>query len=129
VFEEIGKRIRERRKELGLTQGDLGNHIGVSKPSVSGWELGKNDISGPNLIKLAQILRVSPDYILWGESGPVLGLDEARLARAISDLELSIGNKAASLSATQKAKLINHLYCTEKDHSQSDILALLKLVT
>ncbi len=46
-YSEIGKFIQQRRKELGLTQKDLANMIGVTDKAVSKWEtgLGCPDIS------------------------------------------------------------------------------------
>lgn len=32
--------IREKRKELGLTQEQVAEHLGVSTPAVSKWESG-----------------------------------------------------------------------------------------
>lgn len=37
---EIGRRIRERRRMLGLSQIDLACHIGVDQTAVSKWERG-----------------------------------------------------------------------------------------
>ena len=34
----IGKNIARLRKEMGLTQGELGEKIGVSNQAVSKWE-------------------------------------------------------------------------------------------
>lgn len=36
---ELGEKIRTLRKARGLSQGELGNSIGVSRQSVSKWEL------------------------------------------------------------------------------------------
>lgn len=38
----IGKVIASKRKEKGITQEDLANHIGVTKPAVSKWESGQS---------------------------------------------------------------------------------------
>ena len=37
---EIGKFISDRRKEMGLTQAQLAEKLGVSDKSVSRWENG-----------------------------------------------------------------------------------------
>ena len=59
-----GNRIRELRRNSGLTQEALGKKLGVIKQTVSSWE---NNISEPNseiLSKLASLFDVSVDYIL-----------------------------------------------------------------
>ena len=38
----LGSRIKHRRKELGLTQAEVGRHVGVTHVTISQWE---NEIS------------------------------------------------------------------------------------
>ena len=59
-------RIKQRRKELGLTQPALAKLVGVTKAAVSQWENGDTALSGSNLMKLAKALAVEPE---WLESG------------------------------------------------------------
>ena len=63
----IGKRIGLLRKEKGLTQEELANHMGVSPQAVSKWE---NDQTCPDisaLPRLAQLLGVTVDELLSGK--------------------------------------------------------------
>jgi len=48
----IAKTIIRKRKEKGITQDELANYIGVSKPSVSKWETGQ---SYPDIVLLPQL--------------------------------------------------------------------------
>lgn len=52
----LGKRIREKRKERGLTLQQLGDVFGVTRSSVSDWESGKTRPDQDKLVKLAQVL-------------------------------------------------------------------------
>ena len=64
----IGKRIALLRKEKGLTQEELANHMGVSPQAVSKWE---NDQTCPDisaLPKLARLLGVTVDELLEGRT-------------------------------------------------------------
>ena len=64
----IGKRIALLRKEKGLTQEELANHMGVSPQAVSKWE---NDQTCPDisaLPKLARLLGVTVDELLEGKT-------------------------------------------------------------
>lgn len=66
----MGKRIAERRKELGLSQDVVAKYVGVNRVSVSNWETdGKNGTSpkGANLIALAELLKCTPEWLLSGE--------------------------------------------------------------
>ena len=62
----IGKRIGLLRRQKGLTQEELANHMGVSPQAVSKWE---NDQTCPDisaLPKLAQLFGVTVDELLSG---------------------------------------------------------------
>jgi len=60
---EIGKIIKERRLEKGLTQQELANLLNVSMQAVSKWERGGTpDIM--LLVPLAKVLEISLDELL-----------------------------------------------------------------
>lgn len=63
----IGKRIALLRKEKGLTQEELAQHMGISPQAVSKWE---NDQTCPDisaLPKLSRLLGVTVDELLEGK--------------------------------------------------------------
>ena len=64
----IGQRIKERRKELNITQAQIKNSTGISTGNLSEIENGHILPSSAALINLSQILKCSVDYILFGES-------------------------------------------------------------
>lgn len=61
---EIGSRIRKYRKEVGLTQEQLANTIGVTKSRISNWEQGINRPDADILSELCKALNVSPSILL-----------------------------------------------------------------
>lgn len=64
---EIGKRITERRKKLGMTQEMLAEKGDLTPQFVSYAESGKRAMRPENVIKLANALEVSADYLLTGD--------------------------------------------------------------
>ena len=64
---EIGQRIMERRKKLGLTQEMLAEKADVTTQFVSYAESGKRAMRPENLVKIAAALEVSTDYLLPGD--------------------------------------------------------------
>ncbi len=64
---EMGRRIMERRKKLGLTQEALAEKSDVTTQFVSYAEAGKRAMRPENLMKIAAALEVSADYLLTGE--------------------------------------------------------------
>lgn len=64
----IGERIKNRRKELGLTQPRIKELTGISSGTMSDIENGKTLPAALSLIKLSQALGCSIDWILTGNS-------------------------------------------------------------
>lgn len=60
----FGDRLKELRKEKGLSTSALGKIIDVSDTAICNWENNKHDVRGEQLIKLAQFFGVSTDYLL-----------------------------------------------------------------
>lgn len=62
--EKIGEQISVLRKTKGLTQGELGERLGVSFQAVSKWERGETLPDIALLPDLAHILETTVDFIL-----------------------------------------------------------------
>ena len=63
----FGQRVRERRKELGMSQGELAKKLGVSLSAVSNYENGQNAMREEVLIKLFRALDIDPNYLYHKE--------------------------------------------------------------
>ena len=61
---KIGSNIKELRKESGMTQSELAKLLFVSQDTISLWELHKSLPDIKFIIKLAEIFKVSTDYLL-----------------------------------------------------------------
>ena len=68
-LQQIGQFIQSCRKELGITQAEMGERLGVSPQSVSNWERGETLPDVSLLPDLACMLRCSVDAILSGGAG------------------------------------------------------------
>ncbi len=61
---ELGKKIRELRSQLKLTQTQLAEKLCTTQDTISLWELGKSFPDIFALIKLSQLFEVTTDYLL-----------------------------------------------------------------
>ena len=61
---EFGNRIKTLRIKKSITQEQLAERLGVTKSTISGYELGTRYPSIDMLIKLAQSFNVSTDFLL-----------------------------------------------------------------
>lgn len=66
-MKNFNERSKERRSALGLTQLQLAKKVGVSSVTISQWESGDYSPKGKNLYKLAEALKCSPDWLLYGK--------------------------------------------------------------
>lgn len=62
----VGKRLRRRRRLLGLTQQSLGDMVGIRFQQIQKYECGANRISAARLFELAEALSVPIQYFYEG---------------------------------------------------------------
>lgn len=60
----LGEKLKEARKQAGLTQEQLSEKLGVSRSAVAKWETDSGIPDVDNLKLLAKLLNVSVDYLL-----------------------------------------------------------------
>jgi transcriptional regulator with XRE-family HTH domain len=65
----VGNRLRMQRQMVGLSQGALGEALGVTFAQVQKYENGKNRISASKLQHICQILRVPVPFFFEGAPG------------------------------------------------------------
>ena len=65
---DIGSRIRRQREYLGYTREQFAELLDVTPKFCSDIELGVKGMSIPTLCKIANSLRLSTDYILFGRT-------------------------------------------------------------
>ena len=74
---EFGRRLTQSMQDEGLKQIDVVDLISVGSGSISSWSNGKNIPRQDSLDKLAELLNVSPDWLLNGDKPkPVLSSDQ-----------------------------------------------------
>lgn len=75
MADPIGKKIKQLRKQLDMTQEELGQKVGVTKATINKYETGiVVNLRRPTIEKLAKALEVSPAYLMgWIETTPNQG--------------------------------------------------------
>ena len=79
---EIGKRIRSRREQLGMTQEELASRLGYkSKTTIAKIENGTNDIVQSKVTEFDKVLDTTPAYLMgWTQlDGNVVNEKEPEL--------------------------------------------------
>ena len=76
---EFSERLKDLRKQAGLTQVDVAEKLGISQPAFASWERGVKKPTQENLVKIAQILNVSVDYLVGNSEEITDELDNIEL--------------------------------------------------
>lgn len=79
---EFGKQLKQRRKDLNLTQADVAEKLYVTRQTVSNWEVGKNYLDLNMLIKISDVYQVSIDSLLRGDEDLKDYIDRGKASRA-----------------------------------------------
>lgn len=64
----VGKRLRRRRRLLGMTQQSLGEQVGIRFQQIQKYECAANRISASRLFDLSEALHVPVQYFYEGLS-------------------------------------------------------------
>ena len=95
---EFSERLKKLRKDAGLTQVDVAEKLGISQPAYASWERGVKKPTQENLVKIAQILNVSIDYLVGNSEEKLDELDNIELlfrmnSKGLTDEEKKIFKK------------------------------------
>ena len=104
----FGQRLRDRRKELGISQGELAKQLGVSLSAISNYENGQNAMREDVLLRVFDVLQIDPNYLYqdsFSGDGFTCSAEEETLVRTYRSLR-STGRQtlravATGLAATQ----------------------------
>jgi len=119
----IGKRLKRERDARELSQAALAKKADISRSAIAHYETGKVIPGGPELIKLADALEITPNYILSGsddyfpskEPEHALDVDDftlvIRTGQCLQQLDREVKQKFSSLlMALVKEKMTDAEY-------------------
>ncbi|EHT01491.1 helix-turn-helix domain-containing protein [Klebsiella oxytoca] len=106
----LGQRILQRRKEIKMTQRELGKAAGVSYATISLWESDNTEPTGKNLHALSRALQCTPTWILFGDSDQTPGDPLALIEQdKLSDDERELVDLYRSLPESEQAAQLETL--------------------
>ncbi|KJZ29897.1 transcriptional regulator [Paracoccus sp. S4493] len=102
----LGKRLKEAREYVGITQGEAAAHLKVRRSAISEMEAGKRGVGALEIKSLASLYE-RPTSWFTGEVEPPVPEDVSFLARTVSKLSENdrgeLANFAEFLRSRSKA--------------------------
>lgn len=95
---EFAERLKTLRKQVKLTQGHIAEKLNISQQAYASWERGVKKPTQDNLVKIAQVLNVSVDYLVGNSEEKSDDLDNIELlfrmnSKGLTDEEKGIFKK------------------------------------
>lgn len=63
----IGRRIADLRKIYGMTQKELGEHLGITGKQIARVEHGTSSFTPKNYLEVSKLFSISLDYLFTGD--------------------------------------------------------------
>lgn len=103
----IGKRIKEKREELKLSQRDLAKKMNYTNHSTIGKiERGQVDVSQTRIVQFAEVLGTSVAYLMgWEETKKSATNNDSGLSEAKQDL-LALVENCSEEEATRMLQML-----------------------
>lgn len=94
---QLGKRLKEAREYVGITQEEAAGHLKVRRSAISEMEAGKRGVGALEMKRLAAFYE-RPISWFTGEVEPPMPEDVTFLARTVSDLSENDRSELASFA-------------------------------
>lgn len=127
----VGRKIKDRRKLLGITQAQLAELLSVSHQQVQRYESGENTVSMARALEIAECLNVKINYFYDGANFPtstikkpvsgVIKKDPNRILRILL-VENSTNDELLFRQAVNRSKVNTDLYSIQNSESVMDYL-------
>ena len=117
-YQEIGLKIKQKRKSLSLTQLELAERVGLTESSISRYESGKIATMPTSTVnKICKVLNIEPSELLGLTPENSFEYDLKDILSSVDDLPPNIKKDLLDL-LKQQIKLCRRLYNgKEKDNN------------
>lgn len=117
----VGKRLRMRRKMLGMSQEELGRTADITFQQIQKYERGTNRVGSSRLYDFAQVLNVPVGYFFEGFSAE--NMESAVDAEEAPELSLEVQR---SLESKETMSLVQAYYRIPDAAVRAKVLSLIK---
>lgn len=110
----LGDKIKRLRQEKNWTQADLAEKVGIHQKQISSYERSINTPSTEVLIRLAEILNVTLDYLAFDTSGhsTTLNIQDRELLRRFEAVDQLSDNEKNLAKEMLDLLILKHKFQT-----------------
>ncbi len=118
---EFGNRLKKSRTSHKLTQKQLAESIGVKQKQYQHWERGRAEPSIDKIQRLAYVLAVRVEWLLYGENEGFMSKED-KVSNLLRRIELFLHDNPQAFNVTQKMfELLGSSYKSLKKNSAFEI--------
>ncbi|MCD6412731.1 MAG: DUF4065 domain-containing protein [Elusimicrobia bacterium] len=92
-YKKLGERIKKMREEIGFSQEEFSERLGVNRVAVSQIEKGQRKISAEEIFKIARIFNISPDNLLDFKKGIEVVLERKSEQKKKREIRICVPQK------------------------------------
>jgi transcriptional regulator with XRE-family HTH domain len=118
----VGRRLKQRRDELGLSQEKLAQQLGISFQQVQKYERGFNRVGASRLFQIAEVMNVVTAYFFEGLETARGGVAEENEIEGESPLSV-----AALLAAPGAMELLSEYAKIQSPQQRKKIVELVRI--
>ncbi len=81
LYMNVGEKILQLRKKMGLSQEELAEKLNVTRQTISKWETNQSSPDFEKIVPLCDLFEITTDELLRGKSENIKNLDDSKIRR------------------------------------------------
>lgn len=81
LYMNVGEKILQLRKKMGLSQEELAEKLNVTRQTISKWETNQSSPDFEKIVPLCDLFEITTDELLRGKSENITNLDDSKIRR------------------------------------------------
>lgn len=129
VDQHVGKRLRQKRSVLGISQEKLADHVGVTFQQIQKYENGLNRISASRLYEFSKILNVPISFFF--DSFETASNQNEEAATGLNDgvQQESLSGYANPMETKEAQQLIRYYFSLQDPKLRKNLLKFVKTMS
>src|SRR5260221_13209591 len=107
-MDRLGKRLRARAKELGLSDSEVARRAGLEPTRYGHYVAGRRKPEYVTLGRICEVLGVTPNDMLGATEGQSSGSDRSRLTERLAAVATALSDRDLRIAVALAEALLHH---------------------